>query len=182
MKEAQDALQMPMYSREFDIGTSDDQKQLTQYKNLIPALWEADYCAGITLWGYIYGRTWTTDGNSGIIKNGNDRPAMTWLREYMKSDAAKNAKSPFPGFKKEASIYVKPLSIRVAKGDVLPIKVRTITTMAKEDIAIDKVELYVDNDLLATMTEEPYVTEYTPNTTGKKELKAIVYTNRRNYL
>ncbi len=30
------ALKMPMYSTEFDIGTSDDQKQLTQYKNLIP--------------------------------------------------------------------------------------------------------------------------------------------------
>ena len=46
----QNALKMPMYSTEFDIGTSDDQKQLNQYKNLIPVLWEADYCAGITLW------------------------------------------------------------------------------------------------------------------------------------
>jgi GH35 family endo-1,4-beta-xylanase len=172
MKEVHDALQMPMYSTEFDIGTSDDQKQLTQYKNLIPALWEADYCAGITLWGYIYGRTWTTDGNSGIIKNGNDRPAMTWLREYMKSDAAKNAKSPFPGFKKEASIYVKPLSIRVAKGDVLPIKVHA--SMATK--TIEKVELYVGDDLIATMTEEPYVTECTANTIGWNTLKAVVTT------
>lgn len=170
MKEVHDALQMPMYSTEFDIGTSDDQKQLTQYKNLIPALWEADYCAGITLWGYIYGRTWTTDGNSGIIKNGKDRPAMTWLREYMKSDAAKNAKSPFPGFKKEASIYVKPLALNVAKGDKLPIKVHA--SMATK--TIEKVDLYVGTELIATMTEAPYLTEYTSNSTGVKTLKAVV--------
>ena len=170
MKEVHDALQMPMYSTEFDIGTSDDQKQLTQYKNLIPALWEADYCAGITLWGYIYGRTWTTDGNSGIIKNGKDRPAMTWLREYMKSDAAKNAKSPFPGFKKEASIYVKPLALNVAKGDKLPIKVHA--SMATK--TIEKVDLYAGTELIATMTEAPYLTEYTSNSTGVKTLKAVV--------
>ena len=110
MDEINTALQMPMYSTEFDIGTNDDSKQATQYKNLIPELWEADYCAGITLWGWIYGHTWTgkesegTKGNSGLIRevieNGKkvyvDRPAMTWLREYMQSDAAKNAKSSFP--------------------------------------------------------------------------------------
>jgi hypothetical protein len=83
--------------------------------------------------------------------------------------------------KKRMSVFVNPLELKVVKDDVLPIKVRTFITndykAEKEDIAIDKVELYVDNDLLATMTEEPYVTEYTPNTTGKKELKAIVYTN-----
>ncbi|MBR1666803.1 MAG: endo-1,4-beta-xylanase [Bacteroidaceae bacterium] len=100
MDEIQNALKMPMYSTEYDIGTSDDNLQLQRYKEQIPYMWEADYCAGITLWGYIYGHTWTTDGNSGIIRDGKDRPAMTWLREYMKTDAAKNAKSPFPGMKR----------------------------------------------------------------------------------
>ena len=171
----QNALKMPMYSTEYDIGTTDDALQLQRYKEQIPYMWEKDYCAGITLWGYIYGATWTTDGNSGIIKDGKDRPAMTWLREYMQSDEAKNAPSPFPGMKKEASIYIAPLALKVIKGDVLPIKVRA--RMATK--TIEKVELYVGADLIATMTEEPYITEYNvPSNaaTGWKTLKAVVTT------
>ena len=166
------ALKMPMYSTEFDIGTTDDQKQYNQYKNLIPLLWEKDYCAGVTLWGYIYGSTWTTDGNSGIIKNGKDRPAMEFLREYMATEAAKTAKSPFPGMKKEASIYVRPRDLKVAKGDVLPIMVRA--SLATK--TIEKVDLYLGAQLIATMTEAPYYTEYTVPATssaGWKTLKAV---------
>ena len=87
-------LQMPMYITEYDIASTDDNKQLKQYKAQIPYMWEADYCAGVTLWGFIYGKTWTDNGKgySGIVKNGVERPALTWLREYMASDAAKNAK------------------------------------------------------------------------------------------
>ena len=174
----QNALKMPMYSTEYDIGTADDNLQLKRYKEQIPYMWEKDYCAGITLWGYIYGATWTTDGNSGLFKNGKERPAMTWLREYMQSDTAKTAKSPFPGMKKEASIYVRPAALKVAKGDVLPIKVRA--RLATK--TIEKVDLYVgagltNMDLIATMTEDPYVTEYqtAQNTSaGWKYLKAVV--------
>ena len=165
-------LKMPMYSTEFDIGTSDDQKQLTQYKNLIPLFWERDNCAGVTLWGWIYGSTWTTDGNSGLIRDGKERPAMTWLREYMATDAAKNAKSPFPGMVKEASIYIKPAALKVAKEDKLPILVRA----SMKTKTIEKVELYAGSDLIATMTEAPYKAEYIPTTAGTKTLKAVVTT------
>lgn len=179
MKKQQDALKMPMYITELDIDIADDNQQKKQYESIFPLMWEADYCAGVTIWGYIHGATWVD--NSGIIKGSKDRPAMTWLREYMQSDAAKNAKSPYPGMKKRMSVFVNPLELKVAVGDPLPIKVRTFITndykAEKEDIAIDKVELYVDNELLVTMNEAPYVTEYTPATSGKKELKAIVYTN-----
>ena len=57
MKKIQDALKMPMYITEYDIGTTDDQKQLKRFKEQIPVMWEADYCAGVTLWGWIYGKT-----------------------------------------------------------------------------------------------------------------------------
>ena len=170
MEEIQNALKMPMYSTEYDIGTSDDALQLQRYKEQIPYMWEADYCAGITLWGYIYGRTWTTDGNSGIIKDGKDRPAMTWLREYMKTEAAKNAKSPFPGMVKEASVYVKPAALSVTKNEPVPITVRA----RLKTKTIDHVKLYVKNQLFCTMTEAPYTTEYTPEALGKYDLKAVV--------
>jgi len=180
----QNALKMPMYITEYDIGTADDNLQLTRYREQIPYMWEKDYCAGVTLWGYIYGATWTTDGNSGLYKNGKERPAMTWLKEYMASEAAKTAKSPYPDMKKSVSVYVRPRDLKVAKGDVLPIKVRTFISEAarqeKADIAIDKVELFVGSELISTMTEAPYLAEYqvpTGSTTGWKTLKAIVYTN-----
>lgn len=172
MDEIQSALKMPMYSTEYDIGTTDDALQLQRYKEQIPYMWEKDYCAGITLWGYIYGRTWTTDGNSGIIKDGKDRPAMTWLREYMKSEDAQNAKSPFPGMKKEASVYIKPHAINVTKGDSVLITIRAKMRTKK----IDHIDFYVKNKLYTTLTEAPYEVKYLPTTTGKYDLKAVVVT------
>ena len=173
MDKLQSSLKMPMYSTEYDIGTDNDNLQLQRYQEQIPYMWEADYCAGITLWGYIRHHTWTTNGNSGIIEeDGTDRLAMEWLRGYMQTDAAKNAPSPFPGMKKEASIYVHPQSMKVAKGDVLPIKVRA--SMATKEI--EKIDLYVGDELIATMTEAPYLTEFTTSTSGWKTLKAVVTT------
>lgn len=170
MTKIQNALKMPMYSTEYDIGTNDDALQLQRYKEQIPYMWEADYVAGITLWGYIYGHTWTTDGNSGIIRNGKDRPAMTWLREYMQTDAAKTAKSPFPGMVKEASVYVQPEALSVEKGTELPITVRA----RMRTKTISKIDLYVKGSLIATLTEAPYATSYTPTVTGAHEIKAVV--------
>lgn len=171
MEKIQNALKMPMYISEYDIGTDNDDLQEQRFKEQLPLMWEADYCAGVTLWGYIRHHTWTTNGNSGIIEeDGTDRPAMTWLREYMQTAAAKNAKSPFPGMKKEASIYIRPASQKMANGDVMPIKVHA--TMATKEI--EKVELYDGDELLATMTEAPYMAEYTASTSGWKTLKAVV--------
>lgn len=173
MKKLQDAFKMPMYSTEYDIGTDDDNLQLQRYKEQIPYMWESDYVAGVTLWGYIYGRTWTTNGNSGIIKDGKDRPAMKWLREYMKTDKAKNAKSPFPGMVKEASVYIKPSSLNIEKDTE-----STITVRAKmRTKTIEKIDLYAKDVLIATLTEGKngeYVAQYTPTVLGKQELKAVV--------
>ena len=168
MTKIQNALKMPMYITEYDIDKDNDQQQLTRYKEQIPVMWEADYCAGVTLWGYIHGRTWVD--NSGIIKNGKDRPAMEWLREYMQSDKAKQAKSPFPGMVKEASVYVKPSALGVTIEEPMSIEVRA----RLKTKTIDHVDLYVGTALVATMTEAPYTAEYVPEKTGKYTLKAVV--------
>ena len=170
LKKQQDALKMPMFSTELDIDLSNDTQQKNQYQKVLPAFWEKPYCAGVTLWGYVLGATWVT--NSGLYRDGVERPAMTWIKEYMQSDAAKNAVGPLPGTKKEASIYIRPASQKVAKGDVLPIMVRA--RMATK--TIEKVELYVANELVATMTEAPYLFEYSSSTSGTKEVKAVVTT------
>ena len=166
----QNGLKMPMYITEYDISFANDADQEKRYKEQIPLFWEADYCAGITLWGWFVGNTWAD--NTGLIKNGQERSALKWLREYMATDAAKNAKSPYPGMKKEASIFIRPTALKVAKGDVLPIYVRA--SMATK--TIEKVDLFVGSELIATMTEAPYLAEYTATTSGYKDLKAVVTT------
>lgn len=169
MDRLQNTLKMPMYSTEYDIGTDDDQLQLQRYQEQIPYMWEKDYVAGVTLWGYIYGRTWTTNGNSGIIKDGVERPAMKWLREYMQSDVAKNAKSPFPKMKKEASLYIKPEAIRVEKDK--PFKISVEASLATKRLR--SVQLYANDELIETFTEQPFETYYTPTNEGTVMFKAI---------
>ena len=173
LERQQNALKMPMFITELDIDKADDNQQKAQYQKVLPLMWEAPYCAGVTLWGYIHGATWVD--NSGLYKNGKERPAMTWIKEYMATDAAKTAVGPLPGTKKEASVYIRPRDLKVARGDKLPIKVRA--SMATK--TIEKIDLYVGDDLIATMTEAPYVTEYAVASdakTGWKNLKAIVTT------
>ena len=178
MAKIQDALKIPMYITEYDIGDTNDSNQKWNYQQHFPVMWEADYCAGVTLWGWMYGNTWIDDKNtgekgiSGIIKNKKERSALTWLREYMQTDAAKNAKSPFPGMKKEASIYVKPESLRGKVGDPINIEVRA----SMRTKTIDHVDLYVNDQLVETMYEAPYTISYVPTDNGYNEVKAVVTT------
>jgi GH35 family endo-1,4-beta-xylanase len=169
MKKQQDALKMPMYISEYDIQDADDANQKWNYQQHIPLMWEAEYCAGVTLWGWIYGHTWM-ENISGIVKNKQERSALKWLREYMQTDAAKNAISPFPGNKKEASIYIRPAALKIAKGDVLPIKIHA--RLATK--TIQKVDFYVNDELVETMTEAPYIVDYNASETGEKTAKAVV--------
>ena len=180
LKKIQDALKMPMYVTEYDIASQNDNEQLRDYKAQIPLLWEADYCAGVTLWGWIYGKTWTDNGKgySGIIKNKKERPALEWLREYMQSDAAKTAKSPFPGMVKEASVYVKAGEISVGKGTLVPI---TIDASLKTK-TIESVAIYVNDEEIIPRTAETrsanggqtYLAEYTPTEKGDYTIKTVV--------
>ncbi len=87
LQEIIDSTQIPLFITEYDIATLDDDIQKKCYSEQIPLFMEEERIAGITLWGYIYGKTWASCnakelGCSGIIKDGIDRPAMTWLKEY----------------------------------------------------------------------------------------------------
>lgn len=180
LKKIQDALKMPMYVTEYDISDENDNNQLRDYKAQIPLLWEADYCAGITLWGWIYGKTWNQAQYSGLIKNKKERQALEWLREYMQTDAAKTAKSPYPGGVKEASVYVKPTALRVEKGEKVGITI-DIRLKTKE---LHDVELFVNGEKNTTLFADCIVlepgarnwfeAEFTPTEEGKYEIKAVV--------
>ena len=81
--------QIPLFISEYDIFTNNDNVQKQCYQEQISYFMENEHIAGITIWGYIYGATWN-DGTSGIIKDNKDRPAMTWLKEYLKSNKGVN--------------------------------------------------------------------------------------------
>lgn len=175
MDETQQKLGIPMYITEYDIGTDNDALQLQRYKEQIPYMWEADYVAGVTLWGWIYGKTWTTNGNSGIVnKNGQgeDRPAMKWLREYMATDAAKNAKSPFCGGG-SATIQLSANTIQL--GDSI-----SITATAKMQAEIDHIDFFAGDELLVHKYISPYVWHYTPQETGSHIITIVAYDKQGN--
>ncbi len=74
---------LPVYITEFDISNTDDNAQLEAYKQYFPFFMDTDYIQGVTVWGWIYGKTWSQAPNSGLIRSGTPRPAMTWLMQQL---------------------------------------------------------------------------------------------------
>jgi endo-1,4-beta-xylanase len=72
---------LPVYVTELDL-TGADKRQLSQYQEKFPILWEHPAISGMTLWGYIEGQTWSTNAHL-IRSNGSERPAMQWLKTYI---------------------------------------------------------------------------------------------------
>lgn len=72
-------LGLPIYISEYDIEATNDQTQLEYMQMHFPVFWDHPNVVGITLWGYIYGSTWRT--GTGLIRNGQPRPALNWLME-----------------------------------------------------------------------------------------------------
>jgi len=75
---------LPMYITELDIDAADDAVQKDYYSKLFPVMWNHPKVAGITMWGYVAGKTWET--NSGLMTDaGVERPALTWIKDYVAS-------------------------------------------------------------------------------------------------
>ncbi|MCQ2096970.1 MAG: endo-1,4-beta-xylanase [Fibrobacter sp.] len=85
----------PILISEYDVPSTDDGIQKQCYQEQFKYWMEDPHVAGITIWGYIYGRTWLdcngqASGCSGLVRNGQDRPALTWMKEYLKSNKGVN--------------------------------------------------------------------------------------------
>ncbi len=78
------ALGLPIYISEYDIEKTNDQEQLQVMQQQFPLFYNHASVKGITLWGYVVGKTWR-DGTGLIQDNGTFRPAMTWLMNYLSS-------------------------------------------------------------------------------------------------
>lgn len=78
-------LRVPIYISEYDIGETNDQRQLQNFQAHFPVFYNHPHVKGITIWGYVVGRTWI-EGSGLIQDNGTPRPAMTWLMNYIKQN------------------------------------------------------------------------------------------------
>lgn len=87
---------LPLYVTELDLKGKpvSEENQLSSYKNAFPVYWDHPAVAGITLWGYVEGATWSA-GTGILNSDGSERSAMTWLRSYMA--ALPNVGYPFNG-------------------------------------------------------------------------------------
>lgn len=86
----------PVLISEYDVPSTDDGIQKQCYSEQVKYWMEDPYVAGITIWGWIYGQTWLNcngkaNGCSGLVRNGQDRPALTWMKEYLKNNKGVNA-------------------------------------------------------------------------------------------
>ena len=153
---------LPIHISEYDINKEDDQLQLTRLKEQVPIMWEADYVVGITFWGYIYGSTWVD--YSGLIKNGVERPSMKWLREYMLTEAAINAKSPLISVGEFAYITTSATLVKI--NTEATISAKAFSTKA----SIAKIQVYANDLLLNTVTGSSLSLKWTPTVAGNYTL------------
>jgi len=81
---------LPVYVTELDIDGLTDLQQVHGYMNLFPLFWEHPAIQGITLWGFRPGM-WRGDQGAYLIDEfGVERPAMLWLRAYLKDEFVSN--------------------------------------------------------------------------------------------
>jgi endo-1,4-beta-xylanase len=73
---------LDIYITELDIHIANDQSQLNKYEEIFPVMWQHSAVKGITLWGYKEGSMWRSDGYL-LREDGSQRPAMTWLQDYL---------------------------------------------------------------------------------------------------
>jgi GH35 family endo-1,4-beta-xylanase len=167
---------LPIHITEFD-ATADpnEAKQQAVYSSLIPVAWEHPHVAGITLWGYIQGSTWV-GGNKVAGPNGTDtgllysssysakplgeRPAMTWLKQYMASQptlACCPAPAPFANCTNASKPPVVSLTAPAGNSSYTTLQTITLTASASDpDGTVANVEFYDGNTLLFTDNSAPY--------------------------
>jgi endo-1,4-beta-xylanase len=98
--------ELPIYITEMDIDGPTDSKQLDEYKRIFPVFWEHPDVKGITFWGYKPGM-WRTEQKAYLVTaNGTERPALTWLKEYLQPQVSVEEIESQPNF----VIYPNPVT------------------------------------------------------------------------
>ncbi|MCR5570412.1 MAG: endo-1,4-beta-xylanase [Paludibacteraceae bacterium] len=161
--------ELQCYITEYDISQGDENTYETIMKNTFPAMWEADFVAGVTIWGFVNGRTWRS--NTGLVTStGADRSGMKWLRNYMSSDKAKNVTAKFCGKGAAGpSITVEASKSTVVLGNSVDFSVK----LNSEKDGIKTVTFFDGN----TKIGEGENFTWTPEEAGEYSISVVVVTS-----
>jgi endo-1,4-beta-xylanase len=106
---------LPIFITEFDIPDANDATQLATMQKLFTMFWNHPKVVGITYWGYLVGSTWKT-GTGLLNTNGTERPALTWLKNFVASN--KNPPNDFPNFLNRNTGTISPNVVAISQGPV----------------------------------------------------------------
>lgn len=176
---------LPIHITEFDIAADPNENhQKNKFQEFITIAWEHPRVAGITLWGYVQGSTWrggnkqTGPGgtDTGIMySNGQDRPAMAWLRSYMASQpslACCPAPGPFANCTSTGNPIVSITAPLNNTNALVGSAIAISATASATGGTISKVAFYNGTTLLGSDNSNPYSFTWTPSTTGTYKLTA----------
>ncbi|MFL5729663.1 MAG: Ig-like domain-containing protein [Cytophagaceae bacterium] len=184
---------VPVHITEFDQAANPNEaKQQSVYSTLIPVAWEHPHVAGITLWGYVQGTTWingnATSGpggtDSGLLYSANyaakpngERPAMTWLKQYMSSQASLTCcPAPAPFGSCTAGTNIPPtVSISSPANNAAftaPASVTISASAADADGTVSNVQFFNGTTLLGSDATSPYSFAWTNVAAGTYTITA----------
>jgi len=185
---------LPVHITEIDVTADPDEAtQKRKFEEFITIAWEHEKVAGITLWGYIQGATWIggnkVEGPSGTdsgiqYKNLTDRPAMTWIKQYMASQQDL-ACCPDPWPFANCVNGVKP-TVEFTSPEILslvaPATVTFDVNAEDKDGEITHINFYLDDDATAVQEEwvAPYAWDMEFTEPGTYQMKAVAYDDMDN--
>ncbi len=137
---------LPIYVTELDIDGLTDIQQVHGYMNLFPLLWEHPAIKGITLWGFRPAMWRGAQGAYLIDEFGVERPAMLWLRAYLKDEFVPNESLTISTVSGETSINTDDGTLQM-QAEILP-----------ENSTLETVYWRVSDKLVATIDKDGLLT------------------------
>ena len=95
----------PIIVSEYDIPQSNDATQKKIMEEQFTMFWNHPKVIGITYWGYIVGSTWV-NGSGLLNTDGTERPALTWLVDFVKKNP--NPPNDYPKLLAEGTAVALP--------------------------------------------------------------------------
>ncbi len=176
---------LPLHITELDIAADPNENhQKNKYQEFFAIAWEHPHVAGVTLWGYVQGSTWRPgNGQTGsggtdtgiMYANGQDRPSMTWLRQYMASQPSLPCcpkPGPFAGCSGPTPPTVSITTPVANTGYVFGTAINITASASDGDGTISKVEFFNGTTKLGEDATAPYTYSWVNAPVGNYSITA----------
>lgn len=113
-----DTIGLPIYITQYDVPLNNDSAQAAVFARQFPLFYEHPAVKGVTLWGYVKGKTFR-EGSWLIGPEGQERPALTWLRDYFSKTTGLRTLRP-PRSPSKKTLEIRRDGTRLIVGILLP--------------------------------------------------------------